>query len=121
MMPVSYTHLDVYKRQVQGHVDDTAKCIAMKDADCSTYFTFEYELNKEMARKGYFTVDKGSVTAVSYTHLNYAWERDEISALIQDIYDSMVIDKPIYYIGTLVTFKRDENVFEVIDLSLIHI
>ena len=25
------------------------------------------------------------------------------------------IDKPVYYIGTLVTFKRDENVFEVID------
>ena len=44
---------------VQGHVDETAKCIAMKDADGSTYFTFEYELNKEMARKGYFTVDKG--------------------------------------------------------------
>ena len=34
----------------------------MKDADGSTYFTFEYELNQEMARKGYFTVDKGSVT-----------------------------------------------------------
>ena len=47
---------------VQGHVDETAKCISMKDADGSTYFTFEYELNKEMARKGYFTVDKGSVT-----------------------------------------------------------
>lgn len=47
---------------VQGHVDQTAKCISMKDADGSTYFTFEYELNREMARKGYFTVDKGSVT-----------------------------------------------------------
>ena len=47
---------------VQGHVDETAKCISTKDADGSTYFTFEYELNKEMARKGYFTVDKGSVT-----------------------------------------------------------
>ena len=47
---------------VQGHVDETAKCINMKDADGSTYFTFEYELNKEMVRKGYFTVDKGSVT-----------------------------------------------------------
>ena len=47
---------------VQGHVDETAKCIGMKDADGSTYFTFEYALNKEMARKGYFTVDKGSVT-----------------------------------------------------------
>ena len=47
---------------VQGHVDETARCIAMEDADGSTYFTFEYALNREMARKGYFTVDKGSVT-----------------------------------------------------------
>lgn len=47
---------------VQGHVDETAKCIAMEDANGSTYFTFEYKLNQEMAKKGYFTVDKGSVT-----------------------------------------------------------
>ena len=47
---------------VQGHVDETARCIAMEDANGSTYFTFEYALNREMARKGYFTVDKGSVT-----------------------------------------------------------
>ena len=47
---------------VQGHVDKTAKCIKMEDADGSTYFTFEYKLDKEMARRGYFTVDKGSVT-----------------------------------------------------------
>lgn len=47
---------------VQGHVDETAKCIDMKDADGSTYYTFEYPMDREMARKGYFTVDKGSVT-----------------------------------------------------------
>jgi riboflavin synthase len=47
---------------VQGHVDETARCIAKEDADGSTYFTFEYIYNKEMAHKGYFTVDKGSVT-----------------------------------------------------------
>ena len=47
---------------VQGHVDETARCIATKDADGSTYFTFEYPQDLEMARKGYFTVDKGSVT-----------------------------------------------------------
>src|SRR3712207_6723223 len=47
---------------VQGHVDEVAQCVAMEDADGSTYFTFEYKLDKEMARKGYFTVDKGSVT-----------------------------------------------------------
>lgn len=34
----------------------------MKDADGSTYFTFRYRADKEMARRGYFCVDKGSVT-----------------------------------------------------------
>jgi riboflavin synthase len=47
---------------VQGHVDQTARCTAMEDADGSTYFTFEYADDPEMARHGYFTVDKGSVT-----------------------------------------------------------
>ena len=47
---------------VQGHVDQTAVCTAKEDANGSTYFTFEYPENHEMARNGYFTVDKGSVT-----------------------------------------------------------
>ena len=57
---------------VQGHVDETARCIAMEDANGSTYFTFEYQEDLEMARNGYFTVDKGSVTVngVSLTVCN---------------------------------------------------
>ena len=57
---------------VQGHVDQTATCVDMKDADGSTYFTFEYKEDCEMARRGYFTVDKGSVTVngVSLTVCN---------------------------------------------------
>ena len=57
---------------VQGHVDETARCVATEDANGSTYFTFEYPENYEMARKGYFTVDKGSVTVngVSLTVCN---------------------------------------------------
>ncbi|MBQ1854539.1 MAG: riboflavin synthase, partial [Prevotella sp.] len=47
---------------VQGHVDQTAVCTGMEDAQGSTYFTFSYEGDAEMARRGYFTVDKGSVT-----------------------------------------------------------
>lgn len=47
---------------VQGHVDQTAKCIKVEDADGSWYYTFEYEFDREMAKKGYLTVDKGSVT-----------------------------------------------------------
>lgn len=57
---------------VQGHVDMTAECVAMEDADGSTYFTFRYPYDQAMARRGYFTVDKGSVTVngVSLTVCN---------------------------------------------------
>ena len=57
---------------VQGHVDMTAECIAKEDAAGSTYFTFKHAFNKDMALRGYFTVDKGSVTVngVSLTVCN---------------------------------------------------
>lgn len=57
---------------VQGHVDQTAKCTNIEDAGGSKYFTFEYEFDREMAKKGYLTVDKGSVTVngVSLTVCN---------------------------------------------------
>ncbi len=47
---------------VQGHVDQTAVCIAVEDQQGSHQYTFKYESTKEMVRHGYFTVDKGSVT-----------------------------------------------------------
>ena len=57
---------------VQGHVDQTATCIDIKDAEGSYYFTFRYAFDKEMAKRGYITVDKGSVTVngVSLTVCN---------------------------------------------------
>ncbi len=57
---------------VQGHVDGTARCTEVRDADGSTYYTFKYDFNREMAERGYFTVDKGSVTVngVSLTVCN---------------------------------------------------
>ena len=57
---------------VQGHVDQTAVCTEVKEAEGSWYFTFEYPFNAEMAKRGYMTVDKGSVTVngVSLTVCN---------------------------------------------------
>ncbi len=47
---------------------------------------------------------------------NYAWEEDEITALIKDVYDSACKNpKAPYYIGTLVTYKRGDSEYEVID------
>ena len=57
---------------VQGHVDQTATCTKVENADGSWYFTFEYEFNKAQAQQGYMTVEKGSVTVngVSLTVVN---------------------------------------------------
>lgn len=46
---------------VQGHVDTTAVCTKVDDLDGSWKYTFKYEIPVEMARKGYMTVEKGSV------------------------------------------------------------
>ncbi|OKZ25771.1 MAG: riboflavin synthase subunit alpha [Bacteroides sp. 43_108] len=57
---------------VQGHVDETATCVSVEDAQGSYVFTFKYKFDKAMARRGYITVDKGSVTVngVSLTVCN---------------------------------------------------
>ena len=57
---------------VQGHVDQTAECKSIEDANGSYIYTFAYPFDKEMAQRGYFTVDKGSVTVngVSLTVCN---------------------------------------------------
>lgn len=47
---------------VQGHVDTTAVCKEVVDANGSYEFTFEYDVDDEMISRGYFTVEKGSVT-----------------------------------------------------------
>nr|WP_294897495.1 riboflavin synthase [uncultured Pedobacter sp.] len=52
---------------VQGHVDQTAKCTNLQEADGSWVFTFEYD-----ASKGNVTVEKGSVcvNGISLTVVN---------------------------------------------------
>lgn len=53
---------------VQGHVDQTAICTEVREADGSWYFKFEYE----PAQDDYITVEKGSVSVngVSLTVVN---------------------------------------------------
>jgi len=57
---------------VQGHVDQTAVCKDVREADGSWYYTFEYVFDKDMAKQGYMTVEKGSVcvNGVSLTVCN---------------------------------------------------
>ena len=46
---------------VQGHVDQKAVCIEVKETEGSWYYRFEYPSSQEMIKRGYFCVDKGSV------------------------------------------------------------
>ncbi|MCP1996739.1 riboflavin synthase [Flavobacterium sp. HSC-61S13] len=51
---------------VQGHVDQTARCVSIEDSEGSTYFGFEYDekLANLTIEKGSITVDGTSLTVV---------------------------------------------------------
>lgn len=68
---------------VQGHVDQTAVCTTVREADGSWYYSFEYEFSKEMARQGYMTVEKGSVcvNGVSLTVCNSGTNTFEVAII----------------------------------------
>ena len=74
---------------VQGHVDQTAVCVKKEDAQGSWIYTFQYQFDPEMARRGYITVDKGSVTVngVSLTVCNPTLDTFEVN-IIPYTYDN---------------------------------
>ena len=69
---------------------------------------------KELSIAEIYNGDKATYEVPIYQR-NYAWEKDEISALIQDVYDAWTAKKPTYFIGTLVSFHKGDQVYEVID------
>ena len=91
---------------VQGHVDQTATCTATEDANGSTYFTFEYPENPEMARHGYFTVDKGSVTVngVSLTVCNPTANSFQVAIIPYTMEHTNFQD---IHVGTVVNIEFD--------------
>ena len=68
---------------VQGHVDHTARCTDLREADGSWYYTFEYTYDPQMARQGYVTVEKGSVcvNGVSLTVCNSKKDSFEVAII----------------------------------------
>ena len=105
---------------VQGHVDQTAVCTNVEDADGSRYFTFEYEVKPEMAQKGYVTVEKGSVTVngVSLTVCNsqknsfqvaiipYTFEHTNFKTVEKDSVVNIEFDIIGKYLSRLMEFSR---------------
>ncbi|MDE5969603.1 MAG: riboflavin synthase [Muribaculaceae bacterium] len=67
---------------VQGHVDTTATCVDIEEVDGSRYFKFQYEVNPELAAKGYITVEKGSVTVNGVSLTVCDSERDSFRVAI---------------------------------------
>jgi len=103
---------------VQGHVDQTAVCKEVKEADGSWYYTFEYLFDKEMAKRGYMTVDKGSVTVngvsltvcnptddsfqvaiIPYTHAHTNFHQIEVGTVVNIEFD--IIGK---YVSRMMAF-----------------
>ena len=68
---------------VQGHVDQTAVCTTVTENGGSWYFTFKYSTTDEMRRRGYITVDKGSVAVngVSLTVCNPTEDSFQVSII----------------------------------------
>ena len=77
---------------VQGHVDQTAVCKKVDEAEGSWYYDFEYTVPRDLARRGYFTVDKGSVTVngVSLTVCN------PVSSYLPDIQSKLLTSEPVH-------------------------
>jgi riboflavin synthase len=86
---------------VQGHVDQTAICTRVDEADGSWYFTFEYDTSK-----GNITVEKGSVSVngVSLTVVNSRDNSFQV-AIIPYTYD--VTNFHTFKVGTVVNLEFD--------------
>ncbi len=91
---------------VQGHVDQTATCVRVEEAEGSWYYTFEYRFDKEKARQGYMTVEKGSVcvNGVSLTVVNSKDNTFQV-AIIPYTYD--VTNFHTFREGTVVNLEFD--------------
>ena len=91
---------------VQGHVDQTAECVAKIDQLGSYTFRFRYAFDREMAKKGYMTVDKGSVTVngVSLTVCNSQDDSFEVN-IIPYTYDNTNFHE--IEVGTRVNLEFD--------------
>ncbi len=86
---------------VQGHVDTTGKCIGIKDADGSWYFTFEYDLKPE-----WLLIDKGSVT-INGTSLTVCEPKDNTFsvAIIPYTYENTIFHQ--LKIGSTINLEFD--------------
>jgi riboflavin synthase len=87
---------------VQGHVDQTAVCTAVSEAEGSWYYTFAYK----PAQDDYVTVEKGSVSVngVSLTVVNSQMDSFQV-AIIPYTYEHTNFHE--FKVGTVVNLEFD--------------
>ncbi|MFH0893105.1 MAG: riboflavin synthase [Bacteroidota bacterium] len=72
---------------VQGHVDQTAECVSVKETDGSWLYKFKYD-----PKKGHYTVSKGSISV------------DGVSLTVVD-------SEPNYFSVAIIPFTYDNTIF----------
>ena len=70
---------------------------------------------KELSINDIFNGSDNVTYEIPIYQRNYAWEKDEIAALVRDVWDACEKNKAAYFIGTLVTYDKGDSTFEVID------
>ena len=91
---------------VQGHVDQTATCVEIKDAEGSWYFTFKYSFDKEMTVNGVSltvcnpTDDTFQVAIIPYTYEYTNFHTFEIGSVVNIEFD--IIGK---YISRMIQYR----------------
>ena len=70
---------------------------------------------KELSINDVFNSSDNVTYEIPIYQRNYAWEKEEIAALVRDVWDACEKHKDAYFIGTLVTFDKGDRTFEVID------
>lgn len=91
---------------IQGHVDQTATCVEVRQVDGSYYYKFSYRVPPEMARKGYVTVEKGSVTVNGTSLTVCASELDSFEVAIIP-YTYNLTNFHAIRVGTVVNLEFD--------------
>lgn len=86
---------------VQGHVDQTATCIAIQEKDGSWFFTFQYDPSQSNV-----TIEKGSITVdgVSLTVVDSKKDRFSV-AIIPYTYEHTIFNT--YEVGSKVNLEFD--------------
>ena len=70
---------------------------------------------EELSIQDLFNQEGNTKYEIPIYQRNYAWENEEITALVNDVWDAYCQSKETYFIGTLVTYDRGDNRYEVID------